>query len=144
MMIDIVAFTDGGSRGNPGPSACAVWFPQLNKIVSRFINIATNNEAEYLGLILALQHTIELWWDDSVKLKVYSDSELVVKQVRGEYKVHNSRMFALWETVQVLISRLEGFEIHHIPRDENTKADAAVNECMDRMSTFAQSVMSKP
>ena len=127
------AHCDGGSRGNPGPSGYgAVVEDAQGKTVaelSEFLGIQTNNFAEYSGLLGVLRWAIE----HGVKqLRVVSDSELMVKQMQGKYKVASPILRPLFEEARKLSRRIEGFEMRHTLRGGNKVADRLANEAMDR------------
>ncbi|MDQ5944280.1 MAG: ribonuclease [Patescibacteria group bacterium] len=122
---------DGGSRGNPGPAAgAAVLLDADGKVIEKraeYMGVATNNQAEYLAVELGLQamHDLKLNAAD-----FYLDSQLVVRQLNGQYKVKHPEMRAAYERIQKL---KEGFDVTftHVMRADNTIADDAVNECLD-------------
>jgi probable phosphoglycerate mutase len=124
---------DGGSRGNPGPSGygAVVEDPQGRVVaeLSEFLGIQTNNYAEYCGLLALLTWAIE---HDAKRLRVISDSELMVKQMQGKYKVASPVLRPLFEEARKLARRLESFEIRHTLRGGNKEADQLANEAMDR------------
>ena len=123
---------DGGSRGNPGRSAIGVILEdESGEVVERFgraIGIATNNVAEYSALIaglqLALRHGVQA-------LDIRSDSELLVKQVKGEYKVRNAGLRDLYDEAIALLREFPATRVRHVPREENVAADKLVNEALD-------------
>lgn len=125
-------FTDGGSRGNPGNSACAYFLfnesGKLSDFGGDFLGIVTNNNAEYLGLInglkLAVKNKIE-------ELTVCMDSELAIKQIRGEYKVSNESIKLQHKEVKYLEKNFKKIEFKHVPRAENKFADKLVNTILD-------------
>ena len=127
------AHCDGGSRGNPGPSGYgAVIEDPEGKIVARlneFLGIQTNNYAEYSGLLAVLNWALE---NGTKCLRVVSDSELMVKQMQGKYKVASPILRPLWEEARQRARRLEKFEITHTLRGGNKEADRLANEAMDR------------
>jgi ribonuclease HI len=124
--------TDGGARGNPGPAAYAYVLegPDGTVLASEgtAIGVATNNVAEYRGLVAGLVRAIEL---DVDELEVLSDSELLVKQMRGEYKVKNEVLRLLWQEAGRLAVRLGTVEYRHVRREHNELADRLVNEALD-------------
>jgi len=127
----IEVFTDGGSRGNPGISAFA--FVVLEDGVeifsgSGFLGISTNNKAEYTGLLEGLKFVLD---KNLSKVSFYSDSELMVKQIKGEYKVKDEDLKNFHRDCKDLISKLENFEIIHVRREKNKKADLLVNKVLD-------------
>lgn len=127
------AHCDGGSRGNPGPAGfgAVIENPQ-GQIVARlseFLGRQTNNFAEYKGLLAVLVWARE---HGARKLRVVSDSELMVKQMKGQYKVSSPALRPMWEEARRLTRQLEGFEIHHTLRAGNQEADRLANEAMDK------------
>jgi probable phosphoglycerate mutase len=127
------AHCDGGSRGNPGPSGYgAVVEDAQGRTVaelSEFLGSQTNNYAEYHGLLGVLKWAIE---HNVKRLRVVSDSELMVKQMQGKYKVNSPGLRPLWEEARKMSRRLEGFEMRHTLRGGNKVADRLANEAMDR------------
>ena len=124
--------TDGGARGNPGPAAAAFVLESEDGSVirsgGRFLGETTNNVAEYEALVWGLETAI----DHGVRrLKVCADSELVVRQVNGVYKVKHPNMKSLHAKVTALMRRFERVEVSHVRRSDNTLADALANEAMD-------------
>jgi ribonuclease HI len=123
---------DGGSRGNPGPAAYGVVVRDgSGAIVARlkkYIGPNTNNVAEYFGLIAALDYA----QTHGVRaLRVESDSELMVKQMRGQYKVKSEDLKPLFERAKKMSQSLESFRIDHVYREQNREADALVNQALD-------------
>src|SRR5215813_8719019 len=110
----LVANIDGGARGNPGPAGYGVYLRDASgrKVaeLSEFLGRQTNNYAEYSALLAALRFSIEKEWPS---LKVISDSELLVKQIRGEYKVQNPVLKGLYDEARKMIRQLENFSIQH-------------------------------
>lgn len=129
----LVANTDGGARGNPGPAGYGVVIKDQsgNKVaaLSGYLGHQTNNFAEYSGLLAALEYAVT---HPSKALEVISDSELLVKQIRGQYKVKNSALQELYGRAQGLIRMLDWFSIRHSLREHNREADQLANEAMDR------------
>jgi ribonuclease HI len=129
----ITAHIDGGARGNPGPAGFGVYVQDANgKVVaeiSEFLGHQTNNYAEYSALLAALEYAID---HSHPVLHVVSDSELLVKQIRGEYKVKSPELKTLYERAQELIGKLEHFEVRHVLRERNQNADRLANAAMDR------------
>ena len=134
------AHCDGGSRGNPGPSGFgAVVADGHGRTVaelSDYLGIRTNNYAEYSGLLAVLAWALE---HGHRRLKVVSDSELMVKQIQGKYKVNSPDLKPLWQEARNRIARLEKFEISHALRHKNKEADALANQAMDRGTSRAPS-----
>jgi ribonuclease HI len=129
----VQAHCDGGSRGNPGPSGFgAVLVDASGRTLaelSEFLGIRTNNFAEYSGLLAVLDYALQ---NQIPRLKVVSDSELMVKQIQGKYKVNSPDLKPLWQEARNRIARLDGFEISHALRHKNKEADALANQAMDR------------
>ncbi|MET0939033.1 MAG: reverse transcriptase-like protein [Gaiellaceae bacterium] len=125
--------TDGGSRGNPGPAAYGYVLEAEDGTVlaahGEAIGIATNNVAEYRALLAGLERAAETGIDE---LAVVSDSELLVKQMRGEYKVKNAALRELWEAAQRTARRLGTVTYEAVRREENELADRLVNEALDQ------------
>ncbi|MFB3853336.1 MAG: ribonuclease HI family protein [Vicinamibacterales bacterium] len=128
----IVAYVDGGSRGNPGPAGFGVRLEApdgtLVKEVRGALGIATNNVAEYKGLLAALRWAIE---NGRPALHVRSDSELLVRQMRGEYKVRNQALRLLHAEARRLSALLPRVTFEHVPRASNAEADRLANLAMD-------------
>jgi probable phosphoglycerate mutase len=127
------AHIDGGARGNPGPSGygAVVHDPSGRKVaeLSEYLGHHTNNYAEYQGLLGVLRYAVA----NGVKaLKVISDSELMVRQMNGIYKVKHPELRKLYEEAQQLVRKLDYFEIRHALREQNVDADRLANEAMDR------------
>jgi probable phosphoglycerate mutase len=127
------AHCDGGSRGNPGPAGYgAVIEDAQGRTVARlseFLGVQTNNFAEYHGLLAVLRWSVE----NGVKhLRVVSDSELMVKQMQGKYKVASPILRPLWEEARKMTRRLDRFEMRHTLRGGNKEADALANQAMDK------------
>lgn len=132
------ANVDGGSRGNPGPAAYGVVIRDpRGEIVARlkkYIGHGTNNVAEYFGLIAALDYAQT---HDVRALRIESDSELLVKQMRGLYKVKSADLRPLHERARKMAGSLELFRIDHVYREQNREADALVNQALDETSRGA-------
>jgi ribonuclease HI len=126
-------FTDGGARGNPGPAAYGYVLEAEDGTVlaahGEAIGVATNNVAEYRALVAGLAKAVELAVPE---VEVVSDSELLVKQMRGEYKVKNEALRALSLEAARLARQLESVEYRHVMREHNELADRLVNEALDR------------
>ncbi len=135
-MINLSVKTDGGSRGNPGQAACgaAVWDENghLIKEISKSIGIATNNQAEYRALEIVLTWIVEEC--GQARVKCFLDSQLVVEQLNGRYKLKNAALKPLFERIKELINQLGGNVFFtHIPREENKLADKLVNQALDSL-----------
>ena len=126
-------FTDGGSRGNPGPAAYAFVLESADGTVldarGESIGVATNNVAEYAALVAGLERAAEVGVDD---LEVVSDSELMVKQMRGEYKVKNRALQDLFLDASRLARKVGRVTYTAVRREHNELADSLVNEALDR------------
>jgi len=129
----LTAHCDGGSRGNPGPAGYgAVIEDQQGRTLaelSEFLGIQTNNFAEYSGLLAVLRWAVE---HRAQRLSVVSDSELMVKQMQGKYKVSSPILRPLFEEARQLARRIQSFEIRHTLRGGNKHADRLANQAMDR------------
>ena len=127
------AHCDGGSRGNPGPSGFGAVIEDPDGRVaarlSHFLGTQTNNFAEYSALLAVLEWALK---HEVRRLRVVSDSELMVRQMKGQYKVSNAGLKPLWEEARRRAGWLERFEIRHILRGGNREADRLANEAMDR------------
>jgi ribonuclease HI len=128
----IVAYIDGGARGNPGPAGYGVRIQtpdgSLVEELHGALGIATNNVAEYNGLLAALRWAID---HDQRELAVRSDSELLVKQMRGEYKVKHPGLQPLAARARLLIMELDRVTFEHVRREHNVEADRLSNVAMD-------------
>jgi len=129
----ISAHCDGGARGNPGPAGYGAFIQSADGSVlaelSEFLGIRTNNFAEYSGLLGCLQFALDRGYPC---LRVVSDSELMVKQIQGKYKVKSPDLKPLYDEARRRIAKLEKFEITHALRHKNKDADRLANEAMDR------------
>ncbi len=129
----IIAHIDGGARGNPGPAGYGVVVSDSSgkrvAELSEYIGHKSNNVAEYSGLLGALKYSLQ---HGERALKVISDSELMVKQLNGIYKVKSPDLKALYDEAQAMIRRLDWFRAEHVLRAKNKDADRLANEAMDR------------
>ncbi len=129
----LIAHSDGGARGNPGPAGYGVVIQDEKGLkvatLSQYLGHQTNNFAEYQGLIAALEYAIE---HGHKALKVISDSELLVRQIKGIYKVKNATLQELHGRAKELIAQLEWFSIDHALREHNREADDLANQAMDK------------
>jgi len=128
----IVAYIDGGARGNPGPAGYGVRIESADgALIDELhgaLGIATNNVAEYNGLLAALQWAVD---HGHVDLRIRSDSELLVKQMRGEYKVKHPGLQPLYVRARLLVMQLDRVVFEHVRREHNTEADRLSNVAMD-------------
>jgi ribonuclease HI len=129
---EIIAHIDGGSRGNPGPAAYAVVVDGADGTrmasLSRYLGHATNNVAEYSGLLAALDYALE---HNHRRLKIITDSELLARQIAGRYKVKNPNLRVLYDRARALIAQFDAFRIEHVRREYNKEADRLANAAMD-------------
>jgi ribonuclease HI len=130
--VKLVVHVDGGARGNPGPAAAgAVISTPDGDVVDRaheLLGVATNNVAEYRGLLLGLARAREL---GATEVEVVNDSELVAKQVNGVYKVKHADMKPLHAAAKAALGDFERWSIRSVPRAKNAEADALVNQALD-------------
>ncbi|MFC1967180.1 ribonuclease HI family protein [Chloroflexota bacterium] len=127
-----IIHTDGAARGNPGPAAIGATIRDepgnLHAAISQCIGVTTNNQAEYRAVIAALEKAAGL---GICHVDLKSDSELVVKQLKGQYRVKNAALKPVYQRAKQLIESLESFRITHIPRSQNAEADALANKALD-------------
>ncbi|MFA5535626.1 MAG: ribonuclease HI family protein [Bacillota bacterium] len=132
-MEKVTIYTDGACRGNPGPAGAGALIldgkGQPIAEISEFLGNATNNIAEYTALIKALEKTLALGIH---KAEIFTDSQLLVKQVLGEYKVKNEGLKSLYQRVKELEQQFEQFAISHVPREKNKLADKLANKGIDQ------------
>lgn len=128
-----IAFIDGGARGNPGPAGVGVHITdasgQVTVAAGLFLGHATNNQAEYRGLLAALDLLTRAGASD---VEIRSDSELLVRQMQGKYKVKAPGLIELYQQARSMSRRFASFGIRHIPREQNNHADDLANKAMDR------------
>jgi ribonuclease HI len=131
--VALIINVDGGARGNPGPAGAGVVITTSEGTriheAGYFLGRQTNNAAEYHALIRALQRAQQC---GQQPLSIHSDSELLVRQITGDYRVKSPRLAQLYEQVQLLLLRAGVWNIQHVPREENARADALANLAMDR------------
>lgn len=123
-------FTDGGARGNPGPAAIGVVIQAEGgtiHTISQVIGSTTNNQAEYQAVYAALQYCVA----QAHAVDIFCDSELVVKQIQGKYKLKNKELGVWFLKIRKLLDQLPGYTITAIPRERNHLADALVNKALD-------------
>lgn len=129
------SYSDGGARGNPGPAGLGAVLldGDGNTLaeISKYLGVTTNNQAEYRALIEAITKANEL---GASHLDCFLDSELIVKQLKGEYKVKNADLKPHYETIKSLCSSFAKVSFTHIPRERNKEADRLANLAMDRAS----------
>jgi len=129
MAVEI--YIDGASRGNPGDASSGVGIKKDGKVaaeIGAFIGKTTNNMAEYISLIRGLEEALTRGYK---KASFFSDSELLVKQLNGEYRVKNESLIPLHYHILSLVDRMDNFSIKHVTRDKNEHADKLANEALD-------------
>jgi ribonuclease HI len=130
--VRVIVHVDGGARGNPGPAAAAAVVSDPDGEVldeaAEVLGVATNNVAEYRGLLLGLQRAQQL---GATEVEVVNDSELVAKQVNGEYKVKHADMKPLHRAAVEVLGGFERWTVRSVPRAQNAHADALVNQALD-------------
>jgi ribonuclease HI len=127
----IEVYIDGAARGNPGPAGIGIVIkdgPKVIEEIGAYIGSATNNVAEYLALVRGLEEVIIRGFKSA---SFFSDSELLVKQLNGEYKVKHENLVPLHYHILTLIDRMKDFSIKHVTRDKNEHADKMANEGLD-------------
>lgn len=153
----VALFADGGSRGNPGPSAYGFLVVQAESMLDlerisdikhrtkliengevkilalegKFLGHTTNNQAEWQGLVFALENIVQNYNPAEINLIAFLDSELVVKQVRGEYKVKKEELKPWSVKVKLSLSKFKSFKVLHVCREHNKEADGEVNKVLD-------------
>ena len=147
-MEKIVMYTDGGSRGNPGPAAIGVWISSqggpvgtLDKKYGECIGTKTNNDAEYEALIFGLKKVKALLGKTKAKgyeVECYLDSELAVKQLNHEYKLKEERIQKYFIEIWNLMLDFREVRFHHVPREKNKVADSMVNEALDKATRIPE------
>ena len=129
----LVLYIDGASRGNPGKAGAGVWIMdgagERISEVSRFLGHKTNNEAEYWALLLGLREAKRLRGDS---IQIFTDSQLVERQIKGVYRVRDSNLKTLHKAVIRELNTFSSFEIESIPREENQEADRLANQAIQR------------
>lgn len=139
-------YIDGASRGNPGPSGSGIKILKGKEPISKhylFLGKKTNNQAEYLSLVLALLYLkkISQKIDDKIsKVNIISDSELLIKQMNGEYKVKNESLSIMYQFIKALLDGLN-YKFIHVTRDKNTEADALANKAIDTKHKIPDSLL---
>ena len=129
--MELTIYTDGASRNNPGEAGAGAVIKQAGKDVAalaRYLGTTTNNVAEYTAAIIALEHAVLL---GASRVRLFADSELLVRQINGRYKVKNEGLKKLYYTVKELIAKIGCVEVQYIPREQNREADALANKAID-------------
>lgn len=137
--MKLVVHVDGGSRGNPGPSAAAATLADASgeviDEVSELLGETTNNVAEYRGVLLGLTRAKQL---GATEVEVVNDSELVARQINGDYKVKHAAMIPLFTEARTALAGFERWTVRTVRREQNARADALVNEALDRGAAEAR------
>jgi ribonuclease HI len=128
----LIIYTDGCSKGNPGPAGIGVAVYQDDGLHLLFawsddIGVTTNNQAEYKALIAALKYTVDI---NATEVEIRSDSELIVNQMNGSYRVKKAELKPLYTEARRLSASIKNFSIRYIPREQNRQADALANQAM--------------
>jgi ribonuclease HI len=128
-----IFFIDGGSRGNPGPAGYGVAIKNAAgktlDSLSEYLGVRTNNVAEYSGLLAALEYALN---HHLPFVRIFSDSELLVRQMAGRYRVKSPDLLPLFDRARAMAAQIPRLEIEHVRRESNAEADALANEAMDR------------
>jgi ribonuclease HI len=133
--MELTIYTDGASRNNPGEAGAGVFITGENgtvREIARYLGTTTNNIAEYTAAIIGLENAISL---KASSVKLFADSELLVKQLNGQYKVKNEGLKPLYARAKELIARIGKVEVRHVRRDQNKEADALANKAIDEKIT---------
>ena len=120
-------FSDGAAKGNPGPASIGASLVCDDKevaTVSEAIGVATNNIAEYKALEAAITKALELGYS---KISINADSELMIKQLKGEYKVKNADLKVIYSSIKTLLTKFDSYDLNHVTRDKNKRADELAN-----------------
>jgi ribonuclease HI len=129
--INLTIFTDGASRNNPGEAGAGVLIFREDKPIAelaRYLGTTTNNIAEYTAAIMGMEHAVKL---GASSVRLFADSELLVKQLNGQYKVKNEGLKPLYQKVKELIAKIGTVDVQYIPRARNKEADALANKAID-------------
>jgi ribonuclease HI len=128
----VTIYTDGGARGNPGPGGCGAVIKDGSgktiKEISEFLGHTTNNVAEYMGLVRSLEFIMRNKPDNVI---IYTDSNLVVNQIQGKFKVKDRKIQPLHKYCTDMLKKLKSYQIMHVKREKNREADALANKAMD-------------
>ena len=142
LTLHLVGCSDGGSRGNPGPAAAGYVLLNTTKEVvaegGSYLGIATNNVAEYQALYLALQKALEL---GATSLDMRLDSQVVVRQMNGEYNITHDELRSIHNRVKELMTKFEKVTFSHVPREQNTLADGVVNNLLDEATAQRRGIL---
>jgi ribonuclease HI len=133
--VELTIYTDGASRNNPGEAGAGAYIMRDGRPLerlSRYLGTTTNNIAEYTAAIMGLEYAVQT---GARRVKLLADSELLVKQINGQYKVKNEGLKPLHARVKELIARIDSVEVQYIPRAQNKEADALANKAIDEKIT---------
>ena len=133
--MELTIYTDGASRYTPGEAGAGAVIKQEGKDIAalaRYLGTTTNNIAEYTAAIMGLEHAVHL---GASRVKLFADSELLVRQINGRYKVKNEGLKKLYHTVKELIAKIGCVEVQYSPREQNREADALSNKAIDERIT---------
>ncbi len=131
-------YTDGGSRGNPGPSALGVFIETLRIRYGEFLGRGTNNEAEYAAILSGMRRVVAEIGAERAKstyLECRMDSELAMRQLTGRYRVKHPHMKHWFDLIQIEKANFAGVSFHHVLREKNKEADTMVNEALDKAAS---------
>jgi ribonuclease HI len=129
--MELTIYTDGASRNNPGEAGAGVYILRDGgpaERIARYLGTTTNNIAEYTAAIIGLEHAVKA---GASRVRLFADSELLVKQVNGQYRVKNEGLKPLHTKVRELIARIGKVEVQYIRREQNKEADALANKAID-------------
>ncbi len=129
--MELTIYTDGASRNNPGEAGAGIFILQGGKPVekiARYLGTTTNNIAEYAAAIIGMEHALHR---GATRVRLFADSELMVKQLNGIYKVKNEGLKPLYAKAKELIAKIGSVEVQYIPREMNKDADALANKAID-------------
>lgn len=128
----VTIYTDGGARGNPGPAGAGVYSPELGEF-KKYLGEATNNQAEYTAVLIAMEEAVKYKNEhpELTEINFFLDSELIVKQMKREYKVKNVELQKFFVKIYNLTTEFKKVTFTHVPREQNKEADRLVNEAID-------------
>lgn len=131
-MFEFKIYSDGASRGNPGHAGAGavILDSDGNQVdeICKYLGETTNNQAEYQALLLALEKASKL---KPESIEIYADSELMIKQLKGEYKMKNEALKPHFQKIMTILNQLKKYKLTHVPREKNKKADKLANEAID-------------
>lgn len=134
-IMKLIVFTDGASRGNPGPASYGFIVKDKNEHVlyeeGKYIGETTNNVAEYTGVLEALKAVKAQFLKETPQVELYADSKLVAEQLSGRYKIKSAHLIPIIEQIQNIAFELGGVSYSHVSRSQNTLADALANQALD-------------